>query len=202
MAMSLADTAEMGVKTVTYPTISKYRGRKLERPFFMRGAETVARELLGAVLVRTVNSVRRTALITETEAYVGTHDLACHASKGRTRRTEIMFGPAGYAYVYLIYGMYNMLNIVTAAEGDAQAVLLRSAEPMDDWDADISGPGKLARAFHITLSDRGLDITGDDLYIVKNPHYQMKVTATPRIGIDYAGEWKHAPLRFLGTRTQ
>ncbi len=168
----------------------------------MRGAETVARELLGAVLVRTVNGVRRAALITETEAYVGAHDLACHASKGRTRRTEIMFGPAGYAYVYLIYGMYNMLNIVTAAEGDAQAVLLRSAEPMDDWDADISGPGKLARAFHITLSDRGLDITGDDLYIVKNPHYQMKVTATPRIGIDYAGEWKHAPLRFIGTRDQ
>ena len=192
----------MGVKPVKHLTYSNYRGRKLERSFFMRGAEIVARELIGSVLVRTINGVRRAALITETEAYVGTHDLACHASKGRTRRTEIMFGPAGYAYVYLIYGMYNMLNIVTAAEGDAQAVLLRGAQAMDDWAATLSGPGKLARAFQITLADRGLDMTGDDLYVVKNSHHQLKVTATPRIGIDYAGEWKHAPLRFVGTRTQ
>ncbi|MGC8623928.1 MAG: DNA-3-methyladenine glycosylase [Phycisphaerae bacterium] len=177
---------------------SEYGGRKTERAFFRRGAEVVARELLGAALVRTVDGVRRAALITETEAYVGTHDLACHASKGRTRRTEIMFGPAGYAYVYLIYGMYHMFNIVTAEEGDAQAVLLRGAVPLDDWDVVLSGPGKLTRAFGITLADRGLDLTGDDLYIMKNPQYNLKIMTTPRIGIDYAGEWKNAPLRFVG----
>ncbi len=176
---------------------AQYRGVKPDRAFFGRSAETVARELIGAVLVRTINGVRRAALLTETEAYVGTHDLACHASKGRTRRTEIMFGPPGYAYVYLIYGMYHMLNIVTAAEGDAQAVLLRGAEPMDRWNVSLSGPGKLARAFDITLADRGLDLTGDDLYIVKDWQYHLETITTPRIGIDYAGEWKDAPLRFV-----
>jgi DNA-3-methyladenine glycosylase len=178
---------------------SRYGGEKIRRAFFQRDAEVVARELVGAVLVRSINGVQRAGLITETEAYVGTHDLACHASKGRTRRTEIMFGPAGYAYVYLIYGLYYMLNIVTAGEGDAQAVLLRGAEPMDDWNTVLTGPGKLARAFNITLADRGLDLTGHDLYVVKNPQYKLKIITTPRIGIDYAGEWKHAPLRFVAT---
>ena len=189
----------MEVKTINGLGLSRYRGKKLERAFFRRGAEAVALELIGSVLVRTVDGVRRMAMITETEAYVGAHDLACHASKGRTRRTEIMFGPPGYAYVYLIYGMYHMLNIVTADEGDAQAVLLRGAQPMDHWDAVLTGSGKLAGAFQITLADRGTDMTGDELYIVKNAGYHLNVITTPRIGIDYAGEWKHAPLRFVGT---
>ncbi len=174
-----------------------HRGRKLGRAFFRRGAEAVARELLGAILVRRMNGGWRAARITETEAYVGAHDLACHASKGRTQRTEIMFGPAGYAYVYLIYGMYQMLNIVTAQEGDAQAVLLRGAVALNGWQADLSGPGKLARAFHITSADRGLDLTGQDMFIVRNPQYKPQIVATARIGVDYAGEWKHAPLRFV-----
>ncbi len=172
-------------------------GAKLRRSFFRRGAEVVAPDLIGCTLVRTINSVRRAARLIETEAYVGPHDLACHASKGRTKRTETMFGPAGYAYVYLIYGMYYMLNIVTSHEGDPQAVLLRAALPLDGWKVDISGPGKLARAFGVTLADCGLDMTGEDFYIVKRMHDKPGIIITPRIGVDYAGEWKHAPLRFL-----
>ena len=174
-----------------------YRRKKLKPAFFHSEADVVARKLIGVILVRTIAGVRRAARITETEAYVGAHDLACHASKGRTRRTEIMFGPPGYAYVYLIYGMYNMLNIVTGEVGDPQAVLLRGAVALHGWHVDLSGPGRLARAFAITMADRGLDMTGDDLYLIKNHENKPRIITTPRIGIDYAGEWKHAPLRFV-----
>src|SRR5881392_616508 len=125
-------------------------GEKLARKFYLRDAERVARELIGAILVHRTKEGDLRARIVETEAYVGPHDLACHAAKGRTTRTEVMFGPAGHAYVYLIYGMYDMLNIVSGGVGDAQAVLVRAAEPMDGWDADLSGPGKLARGMRIT----------------------------------------------------
>ncbi len=172
---------------------------RLRRSFFSRGAQLVAPELIGCTLVRTINSVRQAARIIETEAYVGPHDLASHASKGRTKRTETMFGPPGYAYVYLIYGMYHMLNIVTSVEGDPQAVLLRAALPLDNWSVDLSGPGKLARAFGVTLDDCGLDMTAGDFYVIKSLRDKPNIVITPRIGIDYAGEWKHAPLRFLET---
>src|SRR5438477_4414403 len=121
--------------------------KKLPHSFFSRPAVDVARDLIGKILVRRIDTKEFRARIVETEAYVGEHDLACHAAKGRTARTEIMFGRAGHAYVYFIYGMYDMLNIVTGAAGVAQAVLIRAAEPLDDWDADLSGPGKLTRAF-------------------------------------------------------
>ena len=95
---------------------------RLPRTFYRRDAEIVARELVGKILIHRVDRRVLRARIVETEAYVGAHDLACHAAKGRTARTEVMFGDGGYAYVYLIYGMYDMLNIVTGHEGDAQAV--------------------------------------------------------------------------------
>ncbi len=177
--------------------MSTSNSAKLRRSFFRRGADVVAPELIGCTLVRTINSVRYAARIIETEAYVGPHDLASHASKGRTKRTETMFGPAGYAYVYLIYGMYYMLNIVASHEDDPQAVLLRGALPLDGWKVDLSGPGKLARAFGVTLADRGMDMTGEDFYIMKRTQHKPRIISTPRIGVDYAGEWKHAPLRFL-----
>ena len=139
------------------------------------------------------------ARIVETEAYVGAHDLACHASKGRTRRTEVMFGPAGRAYVFLIYGMYDMFNIVAAGVGDPQAVLIRGAVPLDGWQADLTGPGKLARAMRITRAQNGLDLTGETLFVLKKREERPQVLATKRIGIDYAGEWKHALLRFVET---
>ncbi len=171
--------------------------KKLGHSFFARPALDLARDLIGTVLVRRVRGTIFRARIVETEAYVGPHDLACHASKGRTGRTEIMFGPAGRAYVYLIYGMYDMLNIVASAVDDPQAVLIRGALPLDGWKADLSGPGRLTRALRITRSQNGLDLTGDTLFVAANPGYTPDVVTTSRIGIDYAGEWKDALLRFV-----
>src|SRR6516162_1900175 len=131
--------------------------QKLNRAFYQRPAIELAPDLIGKILVRRRRRRILRARIVETEAYVGTHDLACHASKGRTRRTEVMFGPGGFAYVYLIYGMYPMFNIVASVEGDAQAVLIRAGEPLDHWEADLSGPGKLTRAMRITCADNGTD---------------------------------------------
>jgi DNA-3-methyladenine glycosylase len=171
--------------------------KKLDARFYQRPALVVARELIGKILVRRLDGRPYRARIVETEAYVGPHDLACHASKGRTRRTEVMFGPGGHAYVYFIYGMYDMFNIVTGTEGDAQAVLVRAAEPLDGWEADLSGPGKLTRGLKITRADNGVDLSGNQLFVMDNPKDQPKVVATKRVGVDYAKEWKDAVLRFL-----
>ena len=157
----------------------------------------MAEKLIGKVLVRRVRGKEYRARIVETEAYVGAHDLACHAAKGRTGRTEVMFGPAGRAYVYLIYGLHDMLNIVAGNVGDAQAVLIRAAEPLDGWGADLSGPGKLAKALKISRKDNGVDLTGDSLYVLDDPTDRPRVIATRRVGVDYAGEWKDRPFRFL-----
>ena len=170
---------------------------KLDHAFFAKPAVELACDLIGKILVRTTKGKSYRARIVETEAYVGAHDLACHASKGRTKRTEVMFGPSGRAYVYLIYGMYDMFNIVAAEIDDPQAVLIRAAEPLDGWAADLSGPGKLTRAFGITREDNGLDLAGRRLYLIDNPTDKSQIVATPRIGIDYAQEWKHEFLRFL-----
>src|SRR6516165_10585537 len=150
--------------TVRAPSV---RLRKLQHPFFERPALELAQNLIGTILVRRFRGREYRARICETEAYVGAHDLACHASKGRTRRTEVMFGPAGHAYVYLIYGMYPMFNIVASVPGDAQAVLIRAAEPLDGWDADLSGPGKLTRAFGITCTQNGVDLAGRELFLLE-----------------------------------
>jgi DNA-3-methyladenine glycosylase len=167
----------------------------LPRSFYARDAETVGRALLGCILARRVEGVLRRARLTETEAYVGAHDLASHSSKGRTRRNDAMFGPPGRAYVYLIYGMHHCLNVVTGEDGDGQAVLLRGAEPLDGWEVDLRGPGRLARAFGVTRSDDRLDLVRGPLRLHAAPG-PVSVDATARIGVDYAGEWTHAPLRF------
>src|SRR4051794_2071563 len=104
--------------------------RVLSRDFYARDAETVARELLGKLLVRRVEGVERIGRVVESEAYLGVHDLASHSSRGRTARTETMFGPPGHAYVYIIYGMHHCLNAVTGPEGEAAAVLIRALEPV------------------------------------------------------------------------
>ena len=122
--------------------------------------------------------------------------MACHAAKGRTARTEVMFGPAGHAYVYFIYGMYDMFNIVTGKPGVAQAVLIRAAEPLDSWQANLSGPGKLTREMRITRADNALDLTGRKLFLLRDPKDRPRVIESMRIGVDYAGEWKDALLRF------
>jgi DNA-3-methyladenine glycosylase len=170
---------------------------KLDHSFFRRAAVELAPALIGTILVRHFEKQVYRARIVETEAYVGQHDLACHASKGRTRRTEVMFGPSGHAYVYFIYGMYHMLNIVAAEVDDAQAVLIRAAEPLDGWQADLSGPGKLTRALHITGAENGLDLTGDRLYLLADPTDRPQIVRAKRVGVDYAKEWKDAFLRFF-----
>ena len=157
----------------------------------------MAEKLIGKILVRRVRGKEYRARLVETEAYVGAHDLACHAAKGRTGRTEVMFGPAGRAYVYLIYGIHDMLNIVAGEVGDAQAVLIRAAEPLQGWVADLSGPGKLAKALKISRKDNGVDLMGDSLYVLDVPTDRPRIIATRRVGVDYAGEWKDRPFRFL-----
>ena len=171
----------------------------MNRPYFDRGADEVARDLIGRILsVRTGKETVR-ARIVETEAYVGIQDLACHASKGRTPRNAVMFGPPGMAYVYLVYGMHHMLNLVTAPEGDPQAVLIRALEPLEAEDGrPYRGPGVLCRALGITRDDDGSDLCGSGRIHVEEgaPPLLSDIVATPRIGVDYAGAWMDAPLRF------
>ena len=173
-------------------------GKPLDESFFNQSAQSLAVALVGTIMVRRVGRVVRRARVVETEAYIGMHDLASHASKGRTRRTEVMFGPAGRAYVYFIYGMHQMLNIVSAPprEGDAGAVLLRAAEPLDGWGIDLTGPGRLARAFNIVAANNGMLVTGDDLHFIADD-YRPRVVRAKRVGVDYAEHWKHRLLRFV-----
>jgi DNA-3-methyladenine glycosylase len=170
----------------------------LNRAFFSRGAATVASELIGTILVRRVRGKEFRARIVEVEAYLGPHDLAAHSSKGRTARTEVMFGPAGHAYVYLIYGMHEMFNIVTGDVGDAQAVLIRAAEPLDGWAANLSGPGRLAREMQITRALNGEDLTESNrLWLMPRAESRApRVGRAVRVGVDYAGIWKDELLRF------
>jgi DNA-3-methyladenine glycosylase len=153
--------------------------------------------LIGKILVRRLHGKEFRARVVETEAYLGPRDLASHASKGRTRRTEVLFGPAGHAYVYLIYGMYEMLNVVAGPAGGAQAVLIRGAQPLDGSNADLSGPGRLTRALQITRSENGLDLTGAQLFFLDDPGFEPQLDSARRIGVDYAKEWKDARLRFF-----
>ena len=175
--------------------------KKLGHSFYRRDAKKLARGLIGTILVRRVRGREFRARIVETEAYVGPQDLASHSSKGLTKRTEVMFGPAGHAYVYLVYGMYEMFNIVVGKTGSGQAVLIRSAEPLDGWKADLSGPGKLTRALKITRSVNGRDLTRDTLYLVFDPDCRPRVRSAKRIGVEYAGKWKDKLLRFFDDKS-
>lgn len=165
----------------------------LGQSFFARPTCTVAREMLGKYLVRKMQGKEYVYMITEVEAYDGPHDLASHAAKGRTKRTEVMFGPAGHWYVYLCYGIHWMLNIVTGPDGHPAAILIRGVE-------GVKGPGRVtkklaidkrlnAKVAHPTsglwVEDRGVDIP------------RSKIKCTPRIGVSYAKEWAQTPLRYV-----
>ncbi|RMF03638.1 MAG: DNA-3-methyladenine glycosylase [Chloroflexi bacterium] len=188
----------------------------LSTDFFARPTLTVARELLGCRLVRQIDGATLSGVVVEAEAYIGPTDTACHASKGRTPRTEVMFGPPGRAYVYLIYGMYHMLNLVTEAEDFPAAVLIRAVEPQTGLDrmqarrakpgrpplkpaALTSGPGKLCQAFGIDLAFNGWPVTtGEQLWLERGQTVPDSHVATgPRVGITYAApEDISAPWRF------
>jgi DNA-3-methyladenine glycosylase len=158
----------------------------------------LARSLLGAVLVHEVSPGRVVSgRIVETEAYRGEEDQACHARAGRTPRTEVMYRQGGVAYVYLIYGMYHLLNVVCWPEGQPAAVLLRAVEPLQGLTADPRGPGKLTRAMGIGREHNGVTIGASSLSILKGqPIAPERVASGPRIGVDYAGEWAQKPWRF------
>ena len=159
--------------------------------FYRRDVLEVAPDLLGKVLVRQFSDGSRiSGRIIEVEAYRGTDDLACHASRGRTERTEVMYGPGGYVYAYLIYGMYWMLNFVTGEQNIPQAVLIRGVDT-------VVGPGRLCRQFDIHKDFYGESlISSDRLWVEEHPG-AVKVVAGQRIGIDYAGEyWASRPWRY------
>lgn len=185
---------------------------KLGRDFFARPTLEVARDLLGRRLVRHLDGERLSGRIVETEAYVGEADTACHASRGCTPRTQVMYGPPGHFYVYLIYGMYHMLNLVTAAPGQPEAVLVRALWPEEGIDRMLAlrggrvsrrrltdGPGKLCQALAIDRGFNGLSVEGEELWLEEGrPLPDTAVRTGPRVGIDYASEAdRRRPWRFL-----
>jgi DNA-3-methyladenine glycosylase len=166
-------------------------GKRLSIDFFIRDVLEVAPDLPGKTLViRLPDGTIGRFRITEVEAYRGADDKACHACRGRTPRTEIMFHEGGRLYVYLIYGMYWMLNIVTGKENDPQAVLIRGVET-------YSGPGKLTKSLGIDRSYYGEDLVTSERIWLEDDGVKPAIKTGPRIGIDYAGEyWKSRPWRY------
>lgn len=171
--------------------------RKLPRAFYDRDAAVVAEALLGKYLVHVVRGKPRIGRIVEVEAYLGPHDLAAHSARGLTERTKVMFGPPGYAYVYMIYGMYWCMNVVTQRTGLASAVLLRALEPMQNVDGRTQGPGLLCRAMGIDKRRNAHDLLSDDFYIgAPSATEPVAIVRRPRVGVDYAGHWARRLLRF------
>ena len=192
---------------------------KLTRDFYARDTLTVARELLGKHLVRVAEGHPLTLRITETEAYIGRMDKACHAyGYKQTKRTETLFARPGTAYLYLIYGMYTCLNFVTEAEEEPAAVLIRAGEPVSSKDREaiarlrfgcgankmtayqrknfLNGPGKLCKGLSLTTAQNGLDLLGDELYVLDVGETPQNIHTGKRIGIDYAEEAVDFPWRF------
>ena len=193
--------------------------KKLPTSFYDRDTLTVPQELLGKYLVRVIDGLPLTVRITETEAYIGRLDKACHAyGYKRTARTETLFAPPGTVYIYLIYGMYHCLNFVTEVENEPAAVLIRAAQPLSPADADIlstmrfhcpadnmssyqrknflNGPGKLCKGLSLTKEQNGLSLTGDVFYVLDSGESPKDIHVSKRIGIDYAEEAVDFPWRF------
>jgi DNA-3-methyladenine glycosylase len=185
----------------------------LERQFFNRSTLQVARELLGARLVRLEGGKRTAGIIVETEAYIGEEDLGCHASAGYTPRTQVMYGPPGHAYVYFTYGVHWMLNFVTEAEGYPAAVLIRGivptegiariasrrvGRPVEQW---TNGPGKICLAFSINRMQNGADLCAPEAELFVEYGVTISdssVTNSPRVGLNSVPEpWKSVPWRFV-----
>lgn len=181
----------------------------LPRKFYNRPTLTVARELIGARLVRILDGQKLVGLISETEAYISQQDLACHAKAGLTPRTKVMFGTPGHAYVYFTYGNHWMLNVVTEKEGFPAAVLIRAIQPIEGAEVmsarrggrDTFGPGKLTQAMGITKGENGADLTetASGLWIEAGSSVpDSAVTIGPRVGLNSTPEpWLSKPWRFL-----
>lgn len=197
---------------------------RLSRDFYDGDTVAIAQALLGKLLVRRLDGQLLAGRITETEAYIGRCDKACHAyNYRRTPRTETLFLAPGYAYIYLIYGMYHCLNFVTEPEGEPAAVLLRAVEPVAGLETIrrlrygdkpltpyrirnfLNGPGKVCQGFGLTRAQNGLDLTGDELFLCDGPEdlglpcpapRRERICRGPRIGVDYAQEARDFPWRF------
>lgn len=177
----------------------------LPRTFYEKPTLHVARDLLGKHLMRQTPSGVIQTKIVDVEAYVGPQDKACHASKGRTKRTEVLFGPAGYTYVYMIYGMYHCLNFVTEQVDYPAAVLIRGLEIVEhNTSSDrpptrIEGPGRVCRFLELDRRHNVLDATKKEIIWIEDRGIfipESRIRALPRIGVDYAGEWAKKPWRF------
>jgi DNA-3-methyladenine glycosylase len=190
-------------------SVSPVVSSPLPRDFYNRSTLTVARDLIGTRLVRILDDIKLVGLITETEAYIGEEDLACHAKAGRTPRTQVMYGPPGHAYVYFTYGNHWMLNAVTEREDFPAAVLIRAIQPIEGVEImsarrngrDTFGPGKLTQAMGITKSENTVDLTvaNDSLWIEAGISVPDKnVTIGARVGLNTVPEpWLSKPWRFL-----
>jgi DNA-3-methyladenine glycosylase len=176
---------------------------KLPRAFYTRATLTVARQLIGMHLVHDDAGTRRVGRIVETEAYLGPRDLAAHSARGRTPRNGVMFGPAGHAYVYFIYGFWNCVNVVTRGVDVPQAVLLRALEPVANLPGKSWGPGLLCRAMNIDRTLNGADLCGSRLWIEqpREPMRRVRIKRARRIGIEYSGEWAQRLWRFYDSRS-
>lgn len=173
--------------------------RKLLHDFYDRPALDVARDTLGMVLVWHGENGEQAGRIVEVEAYDGPADAASHARSGTGGRARVMFGPAGYAYVYLIYGIHHCLNLVTGPAGYPAAILIRALEPLDGIAGGTNGPGRLCKTLGLDRRHNGLDLAGDSLYLQDRglPVRDDDLVARPRIGIKFAGEpWISQPWRF------
>jgi DNA-3-methyladenine glycosylase len=186
----------------------------LPREFYAQPVLRVAKACIGKLLVHRTQQGLSIGRIVETEAYRGPEDRAAHSFGGRrTARTEVMFGPPGHAYVFFVYGMHYQFNIVTTRAGAPHAVLVRAVEPVlgVDWMAKrrnlpessrdlTNGPGKLCQALAIGKQAYGLDLCGSELFLADGP--RIRSTTSPRIGIDYAGDWAQKPWRFFDPKSR
>lgn len=190
---------------------------KLSRTFYQRDSIQVAKELLGKVLVSEIDGQRAAARIVEAEAYMGIDDRAAHSYGGRrTPRVEVMYGEAGFSYIFMIYGIHFCFNVVTSEKETPQAVLIRAAEPLEGLEQMAqrrfgkplqqltkserrgltNGPGKLCRALGLDRRFNGADLCGDEVYIEEGGREGFRVVTTKRVGVDYAGEAKDYLWRF------
>jgi DNA-3-methyladenine glycosylase len=187
--------------------------KKLPQSFYLNSnVVSLAQDLVGKVLCTNIGGKTTKAVITETEAYCGRSDKACHASGGkRTSRTETMYQCGGIAYIYLCYGIHHLFNIVTNVEDKADAVLVRAVKPLEGIDVMLerrnaetvtprltAGPGRLTQALGITTSMDKTSLVGDTIWMEEwsSIFWNSKLTATTRIGVDYAGEDAQLPWRF------
>lgn len=169
------------------PDITELR----EKSFYLRDAVIVAPDLIGKLLCRRTDGVTLKLRITETECYMGEKDLACHASRGKTPRNSVLYEEGGILYVYIVYGMHNLVNVITGKENDPQGVLIRCCE-------GYNGPAKLSKYLHIDRSLNRENILTSEAAWIEDDGCRPEIVTAPRVGIDYAGDyWKNIPWRFI-----